>query len=70
MINWIVSFETFSMETTQVSNILLLPKVNTTRHGLTSFKYFAAKQRNMLPDSIRSKAGTKDFIGCIRKVNF
>ena len=52
------------------TNILSLPKVNTTRHGLTSFKYFAAKQWNMLPDNIRSKAGTKEFIGCIRKVNF
>ena len=51
-------------------NILSLPKVNTKRHGLTSFKYFAAKQWNMLPDNIRSKAGTKQFIGCIRKVNF
>ena len=40
------------------TNILSLPKVNTTRHGLTSFKYFAAKQWNMLPDNIRSKAGT------------
>ena len=51
-------------------NILSLPKVNTKRHGLTSFKYFAAKQWNMLPNNIRSKAGTKQFIGCIRKVNF
>ena len=33
------------------TNILSLPKVNTTRHGLTSFKYFAAKKRNMLPDN-------------------
>ena len=52
------------------TNILSLPKVNTTRHGLTSFKYFAAKKWNMLPDNIRSKAGTKEFIGCIRKVKF
>ena len=41
------------------TNILSLPNVNTTRHGLTSFKYFAAKKWNMLPDNIRSKAGTK-----------
>ena len=26
------------------TNILSLPKVNTTRHSLTSFKYFAAKK--------------------------
>ena len=52
------------------TNILSLPKVNTTRHGLTSFKYFAAKKWNMLPDNIQSKAGTKEFIGCIRKVKF
>ena len=50
--------------------ILSLPKVNTTRHGLTSFKYFAAKKWKVLSDNIRSKAGTKEFLACIRKVKF
>ena len=43
-------------------NILSLPKVNSTKHGLNSSKYYAAKQWNMLPDEVRDKAGTKEFI--------
>ena len=51
-------------------NILSLPKVNSTKHGLNSFKYYAAKQWNMLPDEVRDKAGTKEFIRLVRNLDF
>ena len=39
------------------NNTLSLPKVNTTKHGLNSFKYFAARQWNSIPNELRLKAG-------------
>ena len=39
------------------NNMLSLPKVNTTKYGLNSFKYFAAKQWNIIPNELRLKAG-------------
>ena len=51
-------------------NILSLPKVNRTKHGLNSFKYYAAKQWNMLPDEVRDKAGSKEFIKLVRNLDF
>ena len=38
--------------------ILSLPKVNTTKFGLKSQKYFAAKKWNELSNDIREKIGT------------
>lgn len=32
--------------------MLSITKVNGTKYGLNSFKYYAAKQWNMLPDNI------------------
>jgi len=49
---------------------LSLPKVRSTKHGLRSFRYFAAKTWNALPDSIRAMAGTKEFLRSIRHVAF
>ncbi len=49
---------------------LSLPKVNSPKYGLNSFKYYAAKQWNMLPEEVRDKAGTKDFIKRIRNLDF
>ncbi len=37
---------------------------------LSLFKYYAAKQWNMLPEEVRDKAGTKDFIKRIRNLDF
>ena len=37
--------------------MLSLPKVNTTKHGLNSLKYFAVKQWNSIPNELRLKAG-------------
>ena len=52
------------------TNMLSLPKVRSTKHGLRSFRYFAAKTWNALPDSIRAMAGTREFLRSIRYVAF
>ena len=49
---------------------LSIPKVNTTRYGLKSWRYAAAKQWNTLPRDIRSIAGSKDFSKKIRQTDF
>ena len=51
-------------------NILSLPKVNSTKHGLKSFRYFAAKQWNALPEEIRQMAGTKQLDSAVGNINF
>ena len=51
-------------------NVLSLPKVNSTKYGLKRFSYYAAKHWNALPESIRSLAGTKDFIRKVRGLTF
>ena len=38
--------------------LLSLPKVNTTRYGLKSWRYFAAKKWNELSNDIRIKVDT------------
>ena len=40
--------------------ILSLPKVNTTKYGLKSWRYFVAKKWNELANNIRVKAGTNE----------
>ena len=52
------------------TNLLSLPKIRSTKHGLRSFRYFAAKTWNALPDSIRAMAGTREFLRNIRHVAF
>ena len=52
------------------TNMLSLPKVRSTKHGLRSFRYFAAKIWNALPDSIRAMAGTREFLRSIRYIAF
>jgi len=49
---------------------LSIPKVNTTRYGLKSWRYAAAKYWNMLPRDIPSMAGSKDFLKKIRQSDF
>ena len=39
---------------------LSLPKVNTTKYGLKSWRYFAAKKWNELSNDIRIKVGTNE----------
>ena len=50
--------------------MLSLSKVNSTKHGLNSFKYYAAKQWNMLPDKVHDKTGTKEFIRLLQNLDF
>ena len=49
------------------TNMLFLPKVRSTKHGLRSFRYFHAKTWHALPDSIRAMAGTREMP---RKIKF
>ena len=46
--------------------VLSLPKVNTTKYGLKSWGYFAAKKWNELSNDIRIKVGTNEIINRIR----
>ena len=51
-------------------NMLALPKVNTTKYGLKSWRYFATKIWNDLQNEIRATAGKNEFVRRIRTVNF
>ena len=51
-------------------NVLTIPKVNTTKKGLKSWRYFATKQCNNLDNSVRSQAGTTDFVRTTRNETF
>ena len=50
--------------------ILSLPKVNTTKYVLKSWRYFAAKKWNELANDIRIKAGSKEVKNKIRLLKF
>ena len=52
------------------NNTLSLPKVNTTKHGLNSFRYFAAKQWNSIPNELHLKAGGLEFNKQVRNIEF
>ena len=49
---------------------LSLPKVNTTRYGLKSWRYFAAKKWNEPSNDIRIKVDTIEEVSRIRLLNF
>ena len=50
--------------------IFSLPKVNTSKYGLKSWRYFAAKIWNELTNDIRIKAGTNEVKNKIRSLKF
>ena len=50
--------------------IISMPKVNTTKYGLKSWAYFAAKKWNELANDIRIKAGTNEVKNQIRLLKF
>lgn len=52
------------------TNMLYLPRVGSTKRGLRSFRFFAAKTWNTLPETIRAVAGTNDFLRKIHRVRF
>ena len=51
-------------------HILSLPKVNMTKYGLKSCRYFAAKKWNELANDTRIKAGTNEVKNKIRLLKF
>ena len=51
-------------------DIIDLPKVMTTKHGLHSFRYEAVKCWNSLPDSCRVQDTLQKFIKSISDINF
>ena len=46
-----------------------IPSVNTT-YGLNSFRYFAAKQWNSIPNELRLRAGGLEFNKQVRNIQF
>ena len=52
------------------NNTLSPPKVNTTKYGLNSFRYFAAKQWNSIPNELRLRAGGLEFNKQVRNIQF
>jgi len=52
------------------NNTLSQPKVNTTKHGLNSYRYFATKQWNGIPNELRLKAGSLEFNKQMRNIEF
>ena len=52
------------------NNTLSLPKVNTTKHGLNSFRNFAAKQWNSIPNELHLNAGGLEFNKQVRNIEF
>ena len=49
---------------------LTVPKVNTTRYGLKSWRCTAAKHWNTLTPDIPSMEGSKDFLKMMRQTDF
>ena len=48
----------------------LIGKVYTTKYGLKSWRYFAAKKWNELSSNIRIKVGTNEIVNRMRSLNF
>ena len=49
---------------------LFIPNLNSIKHGLKSFKYYAAKQWNALPKQIREMAGSRPFELTVKTIVF
>ena len=50
--------------------ILVQPRVNTTKHGLNTFRYFGPKIWNSLNNDLRTSRTLKEFVTRIRKITF
>lgn len=50
--------------------ILVQPGVNTTKHGLNTFRYFGPKIWNSLNNDLRTSRTLKEFVTRIRKITF
>ena len=49
---------------------LIRAQIISTKHGLRSFRYFASKNWNAMPDAVRAMVGTKEFINKVRHMKF
>ena len=50
------------------NNTLSLPKVNTTKYGLNSFKYFAVEQWNSIPNELHLQVGSLELNKQVRNI--
>ena len=58
------------MEDFRGSNILSLPRINTTSYGSKSIRYFGPKKGNFLDDNLRTQTDLQSFKKFIQQVNF
>ena len=66
----LINLRSFKYNLRRQEYALSLPKVNTTKYELKSWRYFAAKKWNELSNDIRIKASTKEIVNRIRSLNF
>ena len=66
----LINLRSFKYNLKPQEYVLSLPKVNITKYGLKSWRYFAAKKWNELSKDIRIKVGTSQLVNIIRSLNF
>jgi len=66
----LINSRLFKYNLRRQQHVLSLPKVNATKYGLKSWRYFAAKKWNELSNDIRIKVGTDEIVKRIRSLNF
>ena len=66
----LINLHSFKYNLRSQEYVLSLPKVNTTKYGLKSWRYFAAKEWNELSNDIRINIGTREIVNRIRLLNF
>ena len=59
-----------SVYSSRRANILSLCKPATTTYGLNSFRYFASKKWNFLPNKVRSEPTLSDFKRLLKAISF
>ena len=69
-IRTLINLRSFKYNLRRQGYVLSLPRVNITKHGLKSWRYFAAKKWNELSNDIRIKVGTNEIVSRIRSLNF
>ena len=62
----LINVRSFKYNLRRREYVLSLPKVNTTKYGLKSWRYFAAKKWNELSNDIRIKEDTSEIVFRIR----
>ena len=59
-----------SVYSSRRANILSLCKPATTTYGLNSFRYFASKKWNFLPNNVRSEPTLSGFKRLLKAISF